>query len=272
MTALFPREVSQVYLQHDLSVVAPGPLTPQVDNRLRSMADGEGRALASSYRVSASSMNRALAAGETAESVREFLGSISLTGIPQPLSYLITEAAARYGLLRAGSVDTELAGEPDGEFLAQSYVRSDDRGLLDTVVVDLALSALGFARTGPNRLVSRYSIETVFWNLSDARYPVAAEDAAGEIVELKRRRHARTAPIPGPDPVEDLVVRLRVVAETEPEEAADAWVARQLDAAIRSRAALTVSVSMPNGSVVDYQLEPTSMSGGRLRGRDRRSW
>ncbi|MCY7326791.1 MAG: hypothetical protein LH605_11775, partial [Microbacteriaceae bacterium] len=53
--------------------------------------------------------------------------------------------------------------------------------------------------------------------------------------------------------------------------AADAWLARQLDTAIRLKAALTVSVTMPNGTVVDYQLEPTSIAGGRLRARDRRS-
>ena len=67
MTALLPAEVEQVYLQHDLSVVAPGPLTPRVDARLRSLADVESRALASSYRVSTSSVNRAMASGETAE-------------------------------------------------------------------------------------------------------------------------------------------------------------------------------------------------------------
>lgn len=271
MSALFPTEVSQVYLQHDLSIVAPGPLTPEVDNRLRSLADAEGRALASSYRVSASSMNRAMAAGETAESVREFLSRISLTGIPQPLGYLITEAATRYGLLRAGSVSGELVSDQSAGFIPASYVRSDDDGLLDTVFVDLSLSALAFVRTAPDRLVSRYGLETVFWNLSDARYPVAAENAAGEIVALRRRRHARTAPIVGPDPFEDLIGRLRVVTESEPDEAEDAWIVRQLDSAIRSRTALTVNVSMPNGTIVEYQLEPTSMSGGRLRGRDRRS-
>jgi hypothetical protein len=30
-------------------------------------------------------------------------------------------------------------------------------------------------------------------------------------------------------------------------------------------------VSMPNGTIVEYQLEPTSIAGGRLRGRDRKS-
>jgi hypothetical protein len=154
MTALLPAEVEQVYLQHDLSVVAPGPLTPRVDARLRSLADVESRALASSYRVSTSSVNRAMAAGETAESILEFLSGISLTGIPQPLDYLIGEASSRYGQVRVGSID-------DPGPAGRSYIRSDDELLIGTILVDQNLSALGFERTATGRAVSRFPLELV---------------------------------------------------------------------------------------------------------------
>jgi hypothetical protein len=264
MTLLLPAEVEQVYLQHDLSVVAPGPLTPRVDARLRSIADAESRALASSYRVSTSSVNRAMAAGETAESILEFLGSISLTGIPQPLDYLVGEAAARYGQVRVGVVD-----EPGSD--ARSYLRSDDEHLLGTIMVDQNLSALGLVRVDAGRVLSRFSLDVVFWALSDARYPIAAENEAGEIIALRRERTARYAATGAVNPVDTLIERLRLGGEPEEGEASQAWLIRQLDAAIKARAALTVSVSMPNGSVVDYQLEPTSVAGGRLRGRDKKS-
>ena len=264
MTALLPAEVEQVYLQHDLSVVAPGPLTPRVDARLRSLADVESRALASSYRVSTSSVNRAMASGETAESILEFLGSISLTGIPQPLDYLIGEASSRYGQVRAGSVTDP---RPD----ARSYIRSDDELLIGTIVVDQNLSSLGFERTSGNRAESRFPLDVVFWTVSDARYPVAAEDADGEIVALRRQRTARPAPADGPHPIDALIERLRLGGEPEGEETGHAWLIRQLDAAIKAKMPLTVSVTMPNGTLVDYQLEPTSVAGGRLRGRDNRA-
>lgn len=269
MAALLPREVEKVYLQHDLSIVATGPLTPRIDNRLRSLADVESRALASSYRVSASSMNRAMAAGETAATVTKFLTGISLTGVPQPLAYLIAEASARYGLMRVG--DTVEAEPNLAEAGFRSYLRSDDDALLGTVAVDQNLSMLGLTRVDGSRLASRLPLETVFWNLSDARYPVAAENAAGGIIALRRRRHARSAPVLEADPIGELVERLRVGSEDAPGEAEEAWLARQLDTAIRAKAALTVSVTMPNGSVIDYQLEPASIAGGRLRARDRRS-
>ena len=65
--ALPRQQVDRVYLQHDLTIVSPGPLEPPLDARLRAIADVEGRDLASTYRVSAASVNRALAAGETAD-------------------------------------------------------------------------------------------------------------------------------------------------------------------------------------------------------------
>ncbi|MHC5797522.1 helicase-associated domain-containing protein [Lacisediminihabitans sp. FW035] len=264
MTALLPAEVEQVYLQHDLSVVAPGPLTPRVDARLRSLADVESRALASSYRVSTSSVNRAMAAGETAESILEFLGGISLTGIPQPLDYLIGEASSRYGQVRVGSIADRGAD-------ARSYIRSDDELLIGTILVDQNLSSLGFDRTSSTRAESRFPLDVVFWSVSDARYPVAAENAAGEILALRRQRTARPAPADGLNPIDALIERLRLGGEPEDEETGHAWLIRQLDAAIKAKTPLTVSVTMPNGTLVDYQLEPTSVAGGRLRGRDNRA-
>ena len=264
MTALLPAEVEQVYLQHDLSVVAPGPLTPRVDARLRSLADVESRALASSYRVSTSSVNRAMAAGETAESILEFLGSISLTGIPQPLKYLIGEASSRYGQVRVGSL-------VDARADARSYIRSDDELLIGTILVDQSLASLGFERTSQTHAESRFPLDVVFWSVSDARYPVAAEDARGEIVALRRQRHAKLVSASGVDSVDALIERLRLGGEPEEEEAGQAWLVRQLDAAIKAKISLTVSVTMPNGTLVDYQLEPTSVAAGRLRGRDNRA-
>lgn len=259
MATTFPPEVDKVYLQHDLSVVSPGPLEPQLDARLRGMADVEGRALASTYRVSGASLFRAMACGETEGTIRQFLASIALTGIPQPLDYLITESAARYGLVRVGQSE-------DGRAL----VRSVDGTLLRTLVVDHALAPLALVRSGEG-LLSRFDRETVFWALSDARYPVAAEDAAGRIIILERRRAARPAAAVTTDSARELIARLRVASSPDPEVTGQAWLSRQLDAAVKGKLGLTVTVQMPDGSHVDYQLEPASVARGRLRARDRKS-
>ena len=263
ITASLPAEVGTVYLQHDLSIVAPGPLSRSIDDRLRGFADVESRELASSYRLSGASVTRGLAAGDDAESMLAFLGTISLTGIPQPVEYLVRDIAARYGRVRVGSVDP---ADPAGP----SYVSSVDEALLGAIAVDQALSVLHVVAAGDDRLHSALPADRVFWALSDARYPVVAENAAGEVVHLRRHALARVTAPPTVDPAVGLVERLRTTDGGEAK-AASAWLARQLDAAIKHRESVLVSIRMPDGEIVDYLLEPASVGGGRFRARDRRA-
>jgi hypothetical protein len=261
---LFPAEVDRVYVQQDLSIVSPGPLAPALDGRLRMLAHVESRAQASTYRVSADSVNRALASGETAESLLEFLRGISLTGIPQPLEYLVQDVASRFGRLRVGRAGT-------GDDGLRSYVRSDDEHLLTTLEVDQAIASLRLRRTGLGRLSSPADRDAVFWALVDARYPAAAEDAEQRIVPLRRTRVGSRPTEDRPDPARTILDRLRLADSSDPESMGADWLARQLDIAIRGRLTLTVRVAMPSGTEVAYELEPTGLSGGRLRARDRRA-
>lgn len=264
VAAHFPAQVDRVYLQHDLSIVAPGPLEPALDGRLRGLADVEARDLASTYRVSAASVNRGLAAGESADSILEFLGGLSLTGIPQPLAYLVAEAAERFGAVRVSTA-------ADSDAPARASIRSDDEQLIRTLAVDQSISSLALRQTGPHRLLSRFAPDVVFWALSDAKYPVAAEDADGRIVRLQRHRLA-PAPVatPASDPIGALLDRM---AEEQPGDgdAEQAWLSRQLEAAARSKETLTVTVRMPGGETADYLLAPASVANGRLRARDRKA-
>ena len=274
MAAALPAEVGAVYLQHDLSIVAPGPLAPSIDSRLRGLADVESRELATSYRITAASVNRALAAGENAATLLDFLASISLTGIPQPVDYLINESASRYGRVRVGSLaggPTAPVG-PDGvDTVFLSYVSSSDAALLGTIAVDQTLAPIGLVcASDGEHLLSRFAGDAVFWALSDARYPVAAEDDLGEIVHLRRHQIARVVVTPTVDTALNLVEKLRLGAESGVS-VADAWLARQLDTAIKAKQAILVSIAMPGGAVVDYLLEPASVSNGRFRARDRRA-
>lgn len=262
-----PHEVTQVYLQHDLTVIAPGPLTPDRDARLRLIADLESRSQASSYRLSPSSIDRGLSAGETRDSITAFLAALSLTGIPQPVEYLISDTAVRHGRLRVGPIEE---GSPEAQN-ALSYIRSDDGGIIDTLTVDQALTPLGLHRNGANRLVSRFARDVVFWAMQDARYPVAAETADGELLNLTRHS---VAPTPAPSASVDyssMITRMRDASNAQPGEPDEAWLARQLEAAVKRRDIVIVTVAMPGGGTVDLELEPTGVGGGRLRGRDQRA-
>jgi len=265
---LFPADVRQVYVQHDLSLIAPGPLAADIDRRLRELADVESVGVASSYRITTASVTRALTTGASIDQVRSFLAEISLTGIPQPLEYLLTETAGRFGSLRVGAVDAP-AGSPDAG--AHSYVRGDDPSLVGQLVIDQALASLVLRRTGDHRAVSRFDAETLYWSLVDARYPAVFEDADGVIRAVSRSVPTAAPAAPATDTAAILVTRLRESAAEQPVESGAAWNARQLELAIKAKLAVTVVVRMPDGSEVSYVLEPAALAGGRLRARDRRA-
>ncbi|MCR8672086.1 helicase-associated domain-containing protein, partial [Agrococcus sp. HG114] len=176
LAAHVPPDTASVYLQPDLSAVAPGPLRAAVDARLRRIARLERAGIASQWRITAQSVAGALAGGESAESVLEFLAGISLTGVPQPVAYLVRDAAARFGSLRVRPVD------PAAEGGARSQARSDDAQLIRTIAVDRALAALGSAQSGPHRVTFRLDAEDVLDALLAERYPAVLEDDAGALV------------------------------------------------------------------------------------------
>lgn len=256
LAAHLPAEIDRVYLQADLTAIAPGPLAPVLDLRLRTIATRESRAQASTYRFSAESLGAGMTEGETAASIRSFLREISLTGIPQPLDYLVESTAARHGLVRvrtdAATGRTRLEAEP---------------GLRDTILVDQALRPLGFQRDGDD-LLSRVTRDAVYWALADARYPVVALDADGAAESLHRRTRATDAArdIEPRDAYGRLIGVLRAGHETD---ADAAWLGRELEQAVRTKAEIVVVVRMPDGSERSLTLEASGLGGGRLRGLDR---
>lgn len=263
---LLPPEVTQVYLQHDLTIVSPGPLAAALDDQLRGMAELESAGLAGRYRLTAESVSRAVAQGSTAVDLLEFLRTLSLTGVPQPAEYLIQETAARYGAVRVGTLSHDEAAELG----AVTSVRSDDTVLLQSMLVDSTVSPLSLRRVGPHRLVSRFDLGLVLWTLVDARYPAAPEEGEHPPQRPAPRSRGRvpTTPVPTADPVREAVRRLRSAASTNAVVGDAAWVARQWELAMRSKLTVRVTVSLPDGSERDFDLEPTGIAAGRVRGRD----
>jgi len=250
LEALLPSEVDRIFLQNDLTAIAPGPLRPSLDNRLRAMSEHDS-AQASSYRFTADSISRALADGSDGEDLLRFLREISLTGVPQPLEYLVTQTAARHGLVR-------VSADPSGSTL----VTSSDPHLMEAMEVDRALRPLGLIRES-GRLLSRVGPEAVAAALVDARYPASLVDAGGAAVTARR---SRPAGAPAGNGYTELIARLRAHQGSD---ADAAWRDRELEAAVRAKAVVLVEVAMPDGSRRELELEAAGVGGGRLRGRDR---
>ncbi|WP_454042891.1 helicase-associated domain-containing protein [Cellulosimicrobium sp. Marseille-Q8652] len=138
--AVLPPEVDELLLQGDLTGIVPGRPSGTLSRLVEIAADVESRGAATTVRFSAESVVRALDHGRTADDLLDDLAAHSRTPVPQPLEYLVRDAARRHGRVRVGS--------------ASSYVRAEDPALLAGLVEAAALRHLGLVRIAPTVLVS----------------------------------------------------------------------------------------------------------------------
>ncbi|MGW4328689.1 helicase-associated domain-containing protein [Nocardia sp. NPDC004573] len=173
MEAALPEPVDHVLVQADLTVIAPGPLTADLQRRVALVADVESAGAATVYRIGASSVRRALDAGSTAAELHALFATHSRTPIPQALTYLIDDVARRHGQLRAG--------------MAQSFIRSDDPALLVQVLSAPVASELALRAIAPTVAIAQAPLGELLERLRAAGFAPAGENAAGAIVDLRPR-------------------------------------------------------------------------------------
>ena len=178
-----PEPVDYMLVQADLTVVAPGPLESELAHELALVADVESAGGATVYRVTESTVRRALDAGRTAVDLQELFRGRSRTPVPQALTYLIDDVARRHGVLRAGSTS--------------AYLRCDDEALLAEVVADRRVEPLGLRRIAPTVVVSRSPAKHVLEVLRQAGYAPVAESSSGSVVVTRpeARRAAARPPV-----------------------------------------------------------------------------
>ena len=252
-----PRTVDGVYLQHDLTVIAPGPLAPVDDAALRSVAVLEAPGLAARYRISEDSLRRAFRAGLTRDEVVALLERLSSTGLPQPLAYLVDQVASR-----DGSIVVDVGADGVG---SRVHGTADQ---LDLIGVDAELRQLAWERDDLTTLVTRYPPHVVHTALEDQRYPAvltaAARPATGSVPPGRQRGGGRNPE----QAAHALVERLRVTTERGDAEPEQEWLGRQIDLAVRGRTPIRLTVRMPDGTERPFSIIPTSVAAGRVRGRD----
>ena len=168
MRGLLPEPVDHVLAQPDLSLIAPGPLVSELADTLAVVADVESSGGATVFRVSEGSIRRALDSGWSAADLHDFFTRVSRTPVPQALDYLIDDVARQHGRLRVGAIE--------------SYVRSDDHGLLSQVLNDRRTAAAELRRLAPGVLVSGLGADEVLSVLREAGYAPAGENPGGAVL------------------------------------------------------------------------------------------
>lgn len=259
IAAALPDPAAGVYLQPDLTVVAPGPLAPEDEASLFALSAAEQLGVASTFRLSEATILRALDSGWTIDETRQFFERLSLTGVPQPLEFLLADLAER-----AGSITVHLHHGDAG----RSEVRVTRSGTSQRLTADRALRHLRLeTQIVPSpegdgvSLFSPLAPEHVHAALIDARYPARlAADSAPAV--------SPPAPVPDRDTAspeqDELVERVYASSRSEP---GTGDFTRHLELAIRDRQPVRVFAEA-RGSTHTFTLQPLSISGGRLRAAD----
>jgi hypothetical protein len=207
MVNSMPAPIDHVLVQADLTVVAPGPLAPELATEIKTVADVESSGHATVYRITEATVRRALDAGRTADELHELFRKRSATPVPQSLSYLIDDVARRHGRLRGGA--------------AASFLRCDDEVLVAEVLGSPVAAEYELRKIAPTVLVSPVPLAEVLDGLRAAGFAPAAEGPDGRVLDLRpngRRIPARSKParrvLPEPagvnaDQVASLISHLR---------------------------------------------------------------
>ncbi|WP_285488836.1 helicase-associated domain-containing protein [Amycolatopsis taiwanensis] len=206
MVDAMPKPIDHILVQADLTVIAPGPMEPELATDVKAVADLESAGHATVYRVTEDSVRRALDAGRTADELHELFRTRSATGVPQSLSYLIDDVARRHGRLRGGA--------------AASFLRCDDEVLLAEVLGGPVAAEYELRRIAPTVAVSPLPLAEVLDGLRAAGFAPAAEGPDGRVLDLRpsgRRipararatRRAATEPPVDPEQVTAVLAHLR---------------------------------------------------------------
>lgn len=268
LRATFPPEVGDLVIQGDLTGIVPGRPTPQLADLLDASADVDSRGAALAVRFTASSIARALATGWSAADLLERLREASRSGVPQPLEYLVSDAARRHRRVRV---------QP-----ATTVVVVDDEAAALALLSDPSLAELGLRRLGPTTLASDASPLSVHDAVRRAGAAPVLEgpDGRGVAVAGHRRRPARPVGLEGP-PVESTAEPAAVVAAMRAGEARTAALLAGaseetspvddldlLRAASAQGSLVRLVMAGPGGATQERVVRPLSVDGGRVRALD----
>ncbi len=173
-TVLLPETSCSVILQSDLTAVVSGQPSAAVARLLNGAAVAESHGSAGTWRFSPASVRSALDTGWTAQDLIAELAAMSARPVPQPLEYLITDAARRHGQLRVRGM--------------RSCVVADET-LITEVLHTRSLGKLHFSQLAPTVLASPSSLDDVLKRLREVGLSPMAEDAQGTVILEARHDH-----------------------------------------------------------------------------------
>ncbi|MGC0362542.1 hypothetical protein ABH922_000526 [Rhodococcus sp. 27YEA15] len=270
MHSALPQPVDYILVQADLTLVAPGPLVPELLEQVSLVADIESAGAASMYRISEDSVRRALDAGLTATELHTMFTTKSKTPVPQSLTYLVDDVARRHGRLRAG--------------VAASFIRCEDVSLLSEVLASAVAETLALRALAPTVAVSQAPLREVLAELRAAGFAPAGEDSSGTLVDLRPRGarvpNRRSRPVsrtPASPSVDQLAALVRTMragdraarpgnggVRADGSRESNAATIALLAAAARDHTSVNIGYVDAQGVATNRIVDPVSVGGGQL--------
>jgi hypothetical protein len=144
--------------------------------------------------------------------------------------------------------------------------------LLTEILNDSRLRAFAFFALTANSLVTRFDPEIVHFGLRDNGYlPVRLDDSGAVISPRAAHNYSGGLANSSASPQQLLVDNLRAADARVGAQPDDQDLTRQIQLAVKNKAALTVYAEDRSGNEVEFHILPTALANGRLRGMDRRS-
>ena len=253
-----PTSQNKIIVQADLTIIAVGPLPTDKELRLRRFVETERIGIASQYRISTLSVTFGLETGLTEADIRSLLTELSGTALPQPVDYLIREAAGRFGRL-------VLVEIPNG-----TQIQSGESILLTQILNDNTLRTISISRVDEHTLESRFEQDIVYYQLRESKYAAIRKDSSGEVISSWRKAGSNQSSLQLSSSTLGDIERWREQDRRLGEAPEGQDIVRQLEMAIKTKGSITVSIQV-KGEAREFTLEPTGLINGRLRGMDRKA-
>jgi hypothetical protein len=255
-----PKPQRKLICQADLSLIAPGPLPTDVEIAVRRFADTEQIGMASTYRMSALSISHGLETGLSEGDIRGWLLELTEKALPQPVDYLIREAAQRFGRLTVGA----------GELETKSVIKSLDSILLAQILNESKLKPFAMYALPDGSIGCRFEPEMVYFGLREAGFSAVRIDANSKILS-PRTPLGTSEQSANPTTVDADIQRLREQEEKLGSEPDGDDLVRSIQLAIKNKSIIVIGVTTNTGAELEFTLEPIGFANGRLRAKDKKA-
>jgi hypothetical protein len=149
-------------------------------------------------------------------------------------------------------------------------ISASDTLLLTEIGNDPRLRAFSLTRPIPEKLTCRFEPSVVYFGLRECGYLAIRRDAAGNVispVEAAEAVNGKTAT----STLESDLARIREADAAMSAGGNDEAITRQVQLAIRNKARLLITATIADGSSATFDLMPSGIANGRLRGLDRKA-